>query len=74
MYRKSKCIITRFRLAQSAKLLMALVIYLSFALQFYVPMEMIQRRLQNRASTKYENVIQVGIRTLIVIITGKCLI
>ncbi|CAH2063793.1 unnamed protein product, partial [Iphiclides podalirius] len=52
--------------AQSAKLIMALVIYFSYALQFYVVMEMITRLLQKRSSTKYENVIQIGIRTALV--------
>ncbi|XP_039746268.1 proton-coupled amino acid transporter-like protein pathetic [Pararge aegeria] len=54
--------------AQGAKLLMALVIYLSFALQFYVPMEKVNRLLAKRKSDRFENVIQVGIRTSLIII------
>ncbi|XP_045763109.1 proton-coupled amino acid transporter-like protein pathetic [Maniola jurtina] len=54
--------------AQGAKLLMAVVIYLSFALQFYVPMEKINRMLAKRKSDKYENVIQIGIRTTLLTI------
>ncbi|XP_050681619.1 proton-coupled amino acid transporter-like protein pathetic [Leptidea sinapis] len=56
-------------IAQGTKLLMALVIYFSYALQFYVPMEFINRLLNKRSSKKYENVIQVSIRTAIVIAT-----
>ncbi|CAH0717462.1 unnamed protein product, partial [Brenthis ino] len=54
--------------AQGAKLLMALVIYLSFGLQFYVPMEMIQRLLLQKYSKKYENLVQISIRTFIAIL------
>ncbi|XP_013161819.1 PREDICTED: proton-coupled amino acid transporter 4-like [Papilio xuthus] len=56
-------------MAQSAKLIMAVVIYFSYALQFYVPMEMVNRMLQNRSSNKFENVIQISIRTIIVTIS-----
>ncbi|XP_045459894.1 proton-coupled amino acid transporter-like protein pathetic [Melitaea cinxia] len=56
-------------IAQSAKILMALVIYFSFTLQFYVPMEMINRLLQKRSSNRFENLIQVSIRTVLVTIT-----
>ncbi|CAH2091649.1 unnamed protein product [Euphydryas editha] len=59
-------------IAQGAKLLMALVIYFSYALQFYVPMEMIKRLLQKRSSNKFGNLIQVMIRTVLVIITVAC--
>ncbi|CAH0629116.1 unnamed protein product [Chrysodeixis includens] len=52
-------------IAQVAKLLMAFVIFLSFALQFYVPMEMITRNRKGKES-KYENFLQVGVRTAIV--------
>ncbi|XP_013141572.1 PREDICTED: proton-coupled amino acid transporter 4-like [Papilio polytes] len=55
--------------AQSAKLIMAIVIYFSYALQFYVPMEMVNRMLQNRSSNKFENVIQISIRTIIVTVS-----
>ncbi|XP_060800729.1 proton-coupled amino acid transporter-like protein CG1139 [Amyelois transitella] len=54
-------------LAQTAKLLMALVILFSYALQFYVPMEMITRLLQKRSSNSYDNIIQITIRIVIVI-------
>ncbi|XP_041972824.1 proton-coupled amino acid transporter-like protein pathetic [Aricia agestis] len=53
-------------IGQGTKLLMAIVIYFSYTLQFYVPMEVIQRFLLKRKSTNYKNVIQVGIRTFIV--------
>lgn len=49
---------------------MAFVIFLSFALQFYVPMEMITRRRKGKES-KYENFVQVGVRTAIVTVAGK---
>ncbi|KAM3968329.1 proton-coupled amino acid transporter-like protein acs [Aphomia sociella] len=55
--------------AQTATLLMAIVIFLSFTLQFYVPMEMITRLLKKRQSNSYENIIQVAIRITIVSIT-----
>ncbi|CAG4983582.1 unnamed protein product [Colias eurytheme] len=54
-------------IAQATKIIMAVVIFFSYALQFYVPMEFIGRLLQRRQSNSYENVIQVGIRTTIVI-------
>ncbi|KAG6459550.1 hypothetical protein O3G_MSEX011441 [Manduca sexta] len=56
-------------MAQSAKILMAFVIYLSYALQFYVPMEWITRMLKKRESDRYENVIQISIRIVIVTIS-----
>uniref|UniRef100_A0A1E1W9Z5 Amino acid transporter transmembrane domain-containing protein n=1 Tax=Pectinophora gossypiella TaxID=13191 RepID=A0A1E1W9Z5_PECGO len=55
-------------IAQSAKIIMAVVIFFSYALQFYVPMEMINRILQKRPS-RFENIIQVAVRTSIVIVT-----
>ncbi|XP_059060017.1 proton-coupled amino acid transporter-like protein pathetic [Achroia grisella] len=56
-------------IAESATLLMAVVIFLSYALQFYVPMEMITRLLKKRQSNRYENIIQVAIRITLVTIT-----
>ncbi|KAL0839291.1 hypothetical protein ABMA28_016041 [Loxostege sticticalis] len=55
-------------IAQSAKLLMGIVIYLTYALQFYVPMEMITRILGSRGEN-YQNVIQISIRTFTVALT-----
>ncbi|CAB3241158.1 unnamed protein product [Arctia plantaginis] len=55
-------------LAQLTKLLMALVIFFSYALQFYVPMEMITRTRKGR-ECKHENLIQVAIRTVLVTAT-----
>lgn len=52
-------------------MLMALVIFLSYALQFYVPMEVIQRLLRKRQTNSYENVIQVGLRTVLVTFSGE---
>ncbi|XP_037967976.2 proton-coupled amino acid transporter-like protein CG1139 [Plutella xylostella] len=56
-------------LAQAAQLLMALVIFFSYALQFYVPMEMINRMLANRKTRDHENVIQITIRTVLVAVS-----
>ncbi|XP_073967616.1 proton-coupled amino acid transporter-like protein acs isoform X2 [Choristoneura fumiferana] len=56
-------------IAQIAKLVMAVVIYFSYALQCYVPMEVITRLLKKRQSDKFENIIQVSIRTLLVIVS-----
>ncbi|XP_075972587.1 proton-coupled amino acid transporter-like protein pathetic [Anticarsia gemmatalis] len=55
-------------IAQAAKLLMAVVIFLSYALQFYVPMEMITRTRKGKES-KYENFVQVAIRTGLVTVS-----
>ncbi|CAH2979641.1 unnamed protein product [Chilo suppressalis] len=55
--------------AQSAKLLMALCIFFTYALQFYVPMEMVTRYLEQRGAPTCNNVIQIGIRTGIVLFT-----
>ncbi|OWR48805.1 amino acid transporter, partial [Danaus plexippus plexippus] len=52
--------------AQLAKLLMALVMYFSFALQFYVPMEGIQRLMLSNLPEKYINIVQISIRTILV--------
>ncbi|XP_061706445.1 proton-coupled amino acid transporter-like protein pathetic [Cydia pomonella] len=57
------------KLAQATKLLMAIVIYFSFPLQLYVSMEIITRMTKNRLSSKFENVFQITIRTLIVTLT-----
>lgn len=56
-------------IAQVAKLLMAFVIFLSYALQFYVPMEMINRNMKKKKSDKFENLIQITIRTVAVTFT-----
>ncbi|XP_047519740.1 proton-coupled amino acid transporter-like protein pathetic [Pieris napi] len=53
-------------IAQATKVLMAVVIFFSFALQFYVPMEFIGRLLKSRQSNRYDNIIQISIRTVIV--------
>lgn len=50
---------------------MAVVIFFSFALQFYVPMEFITRLLKRRQSNTYENVIQITIRTVLVSTVGE---
>ncbi|KAL4718996.1 hypothetical protein ACJJTC_011620 [Scirpophaga incertulas] len=55
--------------AQSAKLLMALCIFLTYALQFYVPMEMITRYLEKRGTNTCNNMIQISIRTGIILFT-----
>lgn len=60
-----------YSVAQSAKLIMALVMFFSYALQMYVPMEMINRMLQKRKTQSYNNLIQVSIRTTLVTVTGK---
>ncbi|CAK1551555.1 unnamed protein product [Leptosia nina] len=54
--------------AQATKVLMAIVIFFSFALQFYVPMEFIGRLLKQRKSDSYNNIIQISIRTVLVAI------
>ncbi|CAH0717467.1 unnamed protein product, partial [Brenthis ino] len=54
-------------LAQSAKILMALAILFTYSLQFYVPMEMIWRQIQNKITVKYHHFTQISIRTIIVV-------
>ncbi|CAG9791761.1 unnamed protein product [Diatraea saccharalis] len=55
--------------AQTAKLLMALCIFFTYALQFYVPMEMVTRYLEKNGAPSCNNLIQIGIRTGIVLFT-----
>ncbi|CAB3241177.1 unnamed protein product [Arctia plantaginis] len=54
-------------LAQSAKILMALAILFTYSLQFYVPMEMIWRRVNMKISVRYQNIAQILIRSAIVV-------
>ncbi|KAF9823117.1 hypothetical protein SFRURICE_019355 [Spodoptera frugiperda] len=54
-------------LAQSAKILMALAILFTYSLQFYVPMEMIWRQLNEKISVRYHNITQISIRTAAVV-------
>uniref|UniRef100_A0A2H1VHK2 SFRICE_025371 n=1 Tax=Spodoptera frugiperda TaxID=7108 RepID=A0A2H1VHK2_SPOFR len=68
IFESGKVLLGFFRTAQVAKGLMAFVIFLSFALQFYVPMEMITRKRKGKES-KYENLVQVVIRTVMVTIS-----
>ncbi|XP_061706761.1 proton-coupled amino acid transporter-like protein CG1139 [Cydia pomonella] len=55
--------------AQAAKLLMAVVIYFTYPLQCYVAMEIITRMLKKYQPNKFDNVIQVSIRTFIVLLS-----
>lgn len=53
-------------LAQSAKVLMALSILFTYSLQFYVPMEMIWRKINHKIAVRYQGITQISIRTFIV--------
>ncbi|XP_063375041.1 proton-coupled amino acid transporter-like protein CG1139 [Cydia amplana] len=55
--------------AQVAKLLMAIVIYFTYPLQCYVAMEIITRMLKKYQPNKCDNVIQVSIRTFLVLLS-----
>ncbi|XP_047989126.1 LOW QUALITY PROTEIN: proton-coupled amino acid transporter-like protein pathetic [Leguminivora glycinivorella] len=55
-------------LAQITKLLMAMVIYFTYPLQCYVALEMIVRKLK-KCESKFENLIQISIRTFLVLLS-----
>lgn len=64
------CIIIFFRLAQSVRLMMAIAIFLSYPLQFYVPFNIIWPCLQENFQTeKYSKVAEYTTRTVLVLIT-----
>lgn len=56
-------------IAQLAKILMALSIYFTYALQFYVPMEIIWKKLHVKICEKYHNLVQISLRTVMVSLT-----
>lgn len=59
-------------LAQSVKVMIAVAIFLTYSLQFYVPMEIIWKAVKHRF-TKHPTQVEYGIRTVLVIMTGTLL-
>lgn len=57
------------RLAQSVKLMIAVAIFFTYALQFYVPMEIIWKALKNNFSSASQNFANYAIRIILVFIT-----
>lgn len=58
------------RISIAAQVLIALAILFTFGLQFFVPMDILWRKLQNRVSKDKHNRTQVILRTAIIIIMG----
>jgi len=57
-------------LADTAKLLMAIAILFTYGLQFYVPNEILWKKIQHKVPEHRHNITQIVLRTGIVIITG----
>lgn len=57
-------------LADVAKILMALAILFTYGLQFYVPVDILWRKVQHRIPAERHNVAQITMRTGIILITG----
>uniref|UniRef100_A0A1B0D2Z8 Amino acid transporter transmembrane domain-containing protein n=1 Tax=Phlebotomus papatasi TaxID=29031 RepID=A0A1B0D2Z8_PHLPP len=55
-------------LAQTAQILIALAILFTFGLQFYVPMDILWRKLEHRIPKEKHNISQIAIRTGIILI------
>lgn len=59
-----------FRLAQSVRLMMAIAIFLSYGLQFYVPMSIIWPPLRARIQDeRMQRVLELLLRTVLVVVT-----
>lgn len=57
----------RHRLAQSVKLMIAVAIFLTYSLQFYVPMNILWTNIRDRIPEKYKQIVEYTTRfTLIV--------
>ncbi len=61
------------RLAQSVKVMIALAIFLTYALQFYVPMEIIRKGFIDVHLRKHPVASEYVLRVALVLLTGKCL-
>lgn len=64
-------ILLNFRLALTAKVMVAVAVFFTYCLQMYAPMDIIWTRLRDRVSKKYHNVSQMALRTISVTFTGK---
>lgn len=58
-----------FRPAQTVKLSIAIAIFLTYALQFYVPMEIIWKSVRGNFSEDNKNLAEYGIRISLVVLT-----
>ncbi|CAD7081916.1 unnamed protein product [Hermetia illucens] len=56
-------------LAQSVKLMIAIAIFFTYALQFYVPMEIIWKNIKGNFQDQYKNIIEYSLRIFLVIAT-----
>lgn len=59
-----------FRSAKIAQVLIGLAVYFTFALQFYVPCDIIWRKLEIRIQKENHNVSQILLRTGLILIMG----
>ncbi|KAM7358623.1 proton-coupled amino acid transporter-like protein acs isoform 1-T1 [Cochliomyia hominivorax] len=58
------------KLAQSVKLMIAVAIFFTFTLQFYVPMSIIWKGIQNKIAPEKQNMSEYALRIVLVIICG----
>lgn len=59
-----------YRLADAAKLLMAIAILFTYGLQFYVPNEILWKKISHKFNEKNHNISQILLRTGIILISG----
>ncbi|ALC42096.1 CG8785 [Drosophila busckii] len=57
-------------LGDTAKLLMAVAILFTYGLQFYVPNEVLWRKIQHKFSPEKHNIVQILLRTGIILVSG----
>lgn len=59
-----------FSPALTAKVFIILAIFFTYILQFYVPMEIVWRNMQNHVAQKYQNIGQIIMRAVFATLTG----
>lgn len=62
--------VSLYRLAQSVKLSIAVAIFLTYTLQFYVPMEIIWKNVKGNFN-EHKNIAEYSIRISLVVCIGK---
>jgi hypothetical protein len=60
-----------FSLAQSVKVMIAVAIFFTYGLQFYVPMEIIWKSIGHRFGA-HKLAAEYAVRTILVLATGEC--